>query len=189
MEMHGGVARDGWNPLGIRRKKLIKEGVAGTALITSFYVMDDESTFGLAQHEFTLEVRVDGREPYELQGLFRVPVKKIDRLLEGATVPVKVHPTEPDRVAIDWDQWDGTLGPGRADAGYTAGAGGSSSVASTGGGAVIPDATKAMMLNGWIDAVRAGGLNQAEFEQALNDAVKSGMITEADAQTARGQVT
>ena len=186
MEMHGGVARDGWNPLGIRRKKLLKDGVPASALVKSFYEMDEASTIGNAQHEFTLEVRVPQQPPYDLQGLFSIPAKLVDSVDAGAIVPVKVHPSEPDRVAIDWDGWSGErdesfVSEHRGDADQ------SSAMTVGAGMASVPDNVKSMMLNGWIDARRAGGLNEKDFNQALVDAVTSGMITEADAETARQQ--
>ena len=106
MPMHSGVARDGWLGLGVGYKKLLKNCTPTTALVKSFYEMDEASTFGNAQHEFTLEVRVDGQAPYELQGLFRIPVKLIGSVGPGTVVPVKVHPSDPNKVAVDWGSWD-----------------------------------------------------------------------------------
>lgn len=104
MAVQGGVTRDGWNPLGIRRSKLLKDGIDGIALVKRFSMfVDDEGGTG---YQFKLEVRVEGQEPYELGGLFRTPSNLVERIRPGAVVPVKVHPSEPRRVAIDWDRWD-----------------------------------------------------------------------------------
>ena len=106
MAAHGGVARDGWYFIGIGYKKLLNKGTPAVALVKSFYEMDEASTSGNAQHDFTLEVRVDGRDPYELQGLFRIPAKLVGRVGPGTLLPAKVHPSDPKKVAIDWDRWD-----------------------------------------------------------------------------------
>jgi hypothetical protein len=184
--MHGGVARDGWHAIGLGYKKLLKQGTPATALVKSFYVMDDESTIGNAQHEFTLEVRVDGQAPYDLQGLFRIPVKLIGEVGAGIVVPVKVHPSDPKKVAIDWKSWDASAprehvegAPDEVELG--------NAVVSAGESA-MPAETRKMMNDGWVAATRSGGLSREEFDQAVNDAVTAGMLTEADAEGARQQL-
>jgi hypothetical protein len=109
MEVQGGMRRDGWNPLGIRRKKLLKEGIDGTALVKLFSMFEDDEGM---QYQFKLEVRIEGREPYELGGLFHTPGNLAGRVRSGAVVPVKAHPSEPKRVAIDWDRWDASTWEG-----------------------------------------------------------------------------
>jgi hypothetical protein len=104
--MPGGVARDGWYPIGIGRTKLLREGVAATAELEQIVSMDDENSFGNAQYDVTINVRPAGGQPYDVQGLFRVPVRLLSRIDPPLTVPVKVHPTKPKRVAIDWDAWE-----------------------------------------------------------------------------------
>ena len=109
--MPGGVARDGWYMIGIGKKKLLRDGVAGSAVIKSFYTMDEASNIGNAQHDFTLEITVPGQAPYELQGLFRIPVRLIPVVDVGTTVPVKVHPSNPKKAVIDWEAWEATRQP------------------------------------------------------------------------------
>jgi hypothetical protein len=106
MPVSGGVARDGWYMIGIGKKKLLRDGVPGTAVIKDFTWMGEASNVGNAQHDFTLEITLDGKPPYELQGLFRIPVRLIERVTVGMTVPVKVRPDNPKKAAIDWDAWE-----------------------------------------------------------------------------------
>ncbi|MEX0663333.1 MAG: hypothetical protein WD598_01030 [Acidimicrobiia bacterium] len=191
MEMHGGVARDGWNALGMGYKKLLKSGTPATALVKSFYEMDEASTFGKAQHEFTLEVRVDGQAPYDLQGLFRIPVKLIGSVGPGTVVPVKVHPSDPKKAAIDWDSWDASApteqvddAPGDVPAGDAVmGATTQETVHNA-----MPEANRNMMVNAWISATQSGAMSAAELDSALNDAVSAGMLTPEEADAARAQL-
>ncbi|MEX2267058.1 MAG: hypothetical protein WEA75_00080 [Acidimicrobiia bacterium] len=191
MEMHGGVARDGWSALGLGYKKLLKKGTPATALVKSFYEMDEASTFGNAQHEFTLEVRVDGQAPYDLQGLFRIPVKLIGSVGPGTVVPVKVHPSDPKKAAIDWDSWDASApteqvddAPGDVPAGDAVmGATTQETVHNA-----MPEANRNMMVNAWISATQSGAMSAAELDSALNDAVSAGMLTPEEADAARAQL-
>jgi hypothetical protein len=105
MPTSGGVARDGWYAIGLGKKKLLRDGVAGTATVVHFKEMDEASNVGNAQHDFKLQITVPGQEPYELQGLFRIPAKLVGTVGQGDVLPVKVHPTNPKKAAIDWELW------------------------------------------------------------------------------------
>lgn len=100
--MPGGMARDGWYPAGLGRGKLLRAGVIGEATVKNFQVMPAQDGHPGTQNDFTLEIRVPGGAPYELQGLFRIPVELISSVGTGAVVPVRVHPSKPTRAAIDW---------------------------------------------------------------------------------------
>ena len=100
--MPGGMARDGWYPAGLGRGKLLSAGVIGEATVKNFQVMPSEDGRLGKQNDFTLEIRVSGSAPYELQGLFRIPVELIGSVGVGTVVPVRVHPSKPARAAIDW---------------------------------------------------------------------------------------
>jgi hypothetical protein len=107
--MPGGWQRDGWWPAGIGRGKLLRKGVPGTAAIKKF-----EKLWGEGEHnqaDMTLEVRLEGREPYDVQGCFSfedaVPAVQGTpngaRILDpGSVVAVRVHPRKRKKVAIDW---------------------------------------------------------------------------------------
>ena len=191
MEMHGGVARDGWHAIGMGYKKLLNSGTPATALVKSFYEMDEASTFGNAQHEFTIEVRVDGQAPYDLQGLFRIPVKLIGSVGPGTVVPVKVHPSDPKKVAIDWGSWDASAptenvegAPGDLDMGNARMGASTQETAYD----AMPAASRNLMVTGWVTAARSGALSREAFDTAINDAVSAGMLNEADAAAARAEL-
>ena len=108
MPTSGGLARDGWYFIGIGKKKLLRDGVPGTAKVVDFTEMDEASNFGNAQHDFTLLITVEGQQPYELQGLFMIPARLVEAMQAGTVLPVKVHPNDPKKAAIDWDAWEDT---------------------------------------------------------------------------------
>jgi hypothetical protein len=182
--MPGGVARDGWYPIGIGKRKLLRDGVPGEATVKHFYDMGDgeSSNIGNVQYDFALEIRVPGREPYELQGLFRIPVKLVNAVGTGSIVPVKVHPSDPKRAVIDWEHFDPSMSPNLANDAPTA-----EEIRGQVHDA-MPDATRTMMLDGWVQATQAGGLSKAEFDKTLTDAVSSGMVTQAEADAARAKL-
>jgi hypothetical protein len=179
--MQGGVARDGWYPLGLGKRKLLSDGVAGEATVLHFYEMDEASNVGNAQHDFKIEIRVPGREPYELQGLFRIPVKLIDFVGPGTVVPVKVHPSDPKRAVFDWEHFEPSTATGAYEAPSRESIRGQVHDA-------MPDATRTMMLDGWVQATKAGGLSRSDFDQTLADAVESGMVTQEEADAARAKL-
>ncbi len=106
MGMSGGMARDGWYMIGLGKKKLLRDGVPATATVVHFKEMDEASNVGNAQHDFKLTITVPGQEPYELQGLFRIPARLVGDVGPGDTVPVKVHPNDPKKAAIDWAAYE-----------------------------------------------------------------------------------
>ena len=88
----------------------------------------DVSDYGVGRHALRLQVRLPGREPYEVEGRFRVPKevqfgKRAPFLLRplmkrspipvGITLPVSVDPANPDEVTVDWE---GFLAAGGRDA-------------------------------------------------------------------------
>ncbi len=101
MESSGGMTRDGWYGMGVGNKKLLRDGVATQAVIQKSKSMSED-----ARYDVTLEVTPPGGgAPYEVQGLFRMADDLFREAKPGVTVPVKVHPSKPKRVAIDWDTW------------------------------------------------------------------------------------
>lgn len=179
MERGGGVGRDGWYPLGAGRRKLLKKGKPGQAVIKRVYWMSDhgnesiQSTIGAGneRHDLTLEVHVDGRDPYEVQGLFRVPVRRFDVVAPGLTVPVKVHPSKPDRVAVDWDALVVPEAPTAEDHRKTA--------------HDAMGASRNMMVDGWVRAAKVGAMTREQFDEAIDGAVAGGLVTAAEADEAR----
>src|SRR4051812_19258681 len=86
----------------------------------------DVSDFGVGRHVFRLQVRLPGRDAYEVSGHFKVPPEvqfgkkrsmvlrpfvKRHRIPVGLKLPVDVDPARSDDVAIDWDAQMGDVTP------------------------------------------------------------------------------
>ena len=85
------------NPL--THRKILKRGKPGRATIVTRGALDRGATsFNLPM---TLQVFVDGITPFEVEDQWMVKAK--DTVALDGSIPIKVDPDEPDRVAIDWE--------------------------------------------------------------------------------------
>jgi hypothetical protein len=86
------------NPFTHRR--ILKDGTPGRATIVAASVpARGASMFNMAM---TLQVYVEGKTPYEVEGQWMVKASDTEAL--SGSIPVKVDLEEPDKVAIDWDE-------------------------------------------------------------------------------------
>lgn len=80
-------------------RKILKKGLPGTGTIVSMSMPDGgASSQNIAM---TLQIRVEGMSPYEVQDQWMVSSKHTIGF--GMELPVKVDPEKPQKVAIDWD--------------------------------------------------------------------------------------
>jgi hypothetical protein len=83
-------------------RRVLSTGIPGSATITGLtqtgMFMNENP-----QVEMGLMVQVPGRPPYEAKRKQFVPLILLGRLSGGAPLPVKVDPTDPANVEIDWD--------------------------------------------------------------------------------------
>jgi putative oligomerization/nucleic acid binding protein len=80
-------------------RKVLRKGVSGTGTIVA---MSDRSPGASSQNvAMTLQIRVEGMSPYEVEDQW--PVSAGQTLGLGMELPVKVDRDKPQRVAIDWD--------------------------------------------------------------------------------------
>ena len=171
-----------------RRKKndLTETGLQGTAVVKDVgepqYPHTDEdnvhlSDFGLGSTLFPLqlEVTVDGRAPYTVNDTFRVPTK-VTNWDVGTTVPVYVDPADQNKIELNWDQF---IASGANEVpGWTA------EQAHAG----LPDASRQMMVTGWVAAANGGQMSRKDFDKAIADAVEGGLLTAAEAEAATAQL-
>jgi hypothetical protein len=84
---------------------LMANGLLGRGVVASFQLTGTAVTVGVEEHrvcELTLQVFLDGREPYVAQVRQRIPEYLIGQLGQGgAAVAVRVSPTDPSQVAVD----------------------------------------------------------------------------------------
>jgi hypothetical protein len=80
-------------------RRILEKGTPGRATIVAASVpARGASMFNMAM---TLQVFVEGRTPYEVEGQWMVKASDTEAL--HGSIPVKVDPDESDKVAIDWD--------------------------------------------------------------------------------------
>lgn len=80
-------------------RKVLRKGVPGTGTIIA---MSDRDSGSSSQNvAMTLQVRVEGMTPYEVEDQWMVSARQT--LGFGMELPVRVDREKPQRVAIDWD--------------------------------------------------------------------------------------
>lgn len=84
--------------------ELLRIGDSATAVIVESQPLGMKSPSGLDVYAFVLTVVMEGRDPYRVTVGNPLPPAGLPLLFPGSKVPVKVHPSESDRVVIDWDQ-------------------------------------------------------------------------------------
>ena len=52
--------------------------------------------------DIDLEVHVSGRQPYRVNNMYMVPAGA--NIGQGVTLPIKVDPNDPSKIAIDWER-------------------------------------------------------------------------------------
>lgn len=90
------------------RARLMTAGVDGRATILSMGVPPHAAR--LYNLTIDLEIAISGRDPYRVANQYMVPGWA--RLTVGATLPVKVDPADPAKIAIDWESMPKPPEPG-----------------------------------------------------------------------------
>jgi hypothetical protein len=91
------VAREGGGAA-----EVLARGVPVRAVIVATQPMGMKNPEGLDIHAFILTVLQDGQAPRQTKVGNPVPPEAVPLLFNGANVPAKVLPEEPDGVVIDW---------------------------------------------------------------------------------------
>lgn len=155
----------------------------------------DFNILGSRKYRFALEVRLPDRDPYRVEGVFKVPKRaentgllETGALQPGIELPVRVHPGDDEAVEIDWDAY--RAAPGRKQAHRAA--------RESRQHALMKEQlernpklqskqweTNRGVVQAWAGAVKAGNLSREEFEQSVRIQVDSGRMDPADADAAR----
>lgn len=162
----------------------------------------DVSDFGVGRHTLRLEVRLPGREPYEVEGRFKVPPKvqfgrrapliarpllKRSPIPVGITLPVTADPAKPDDVTIDWDGF--LAAGGRDEMKRLSEAEGVDKLQRT-----YPEQTAQMRANAqrelpvWVTYVQGGTMSRKDFDKNVDAYVKLGYLEPAEADAARARL-
>src|SRR5688500_19152281 len=150
---------------------------------------------GTHAYWLTLEVRIPGREPYEVSGQFDVPKKAenisffdtANALKPGIELPVRVDANDGAKVAVDWDRFLASTGR-KQQVKAAKEAGQRANVAQQ--VAKNPKMQAKMWANnrqaaaGGTNAVRAGQMSREDFERTVSQTVESRRMDQADARAA-----
>jgi len=173
-----------------RSKDLERQGLRGTAVVQSrrwdSTAGDDELIDTLlirsASHKIDLEVHVDGRAPYRVQGTFKVP-RKFWKIARGVELPVLVDPERAERIMIDWDGFE---------------AAGGKQIVEDLGDQYRRDAVRDVLsqdpvqresarttVETWLGEVRAGRMSREDFGGYVDENVDSGLLTAEEGAAAK----
>ena len=141
------------------RAQILTDGIPGQGVIVAHGTPERGAQwFNL---DIDMEIHVSGRQPYRVNNQYMVPAGAT--LGQGVTLPVKVDPNDPAKIAIDWEA--ARTAPQRGDVRPVGGSGFSPAPAAppepepTGGGDQIAELERLAKLRD------SGALTDAEFEQ------------------------
>jgi hypothetical protein len=81
------------------RSQILASGIPGQGVIVAHGTPERGAQwFNL---DIDLEVHVSGRQPYRVNNMYMVPAGAT--LGQGVTLPIKVDPNDPSKIAIDWE--------------------------------------------------------------------------------------
>src|ERR687897_3581985 len=106
-----------------------------------------------------MEIHVSGRQPYRVNNMYMVPAGAT--IGQGVTLPIKVDPNDPAKVAIDWNS--AQQAPARGEVRPTSGGGGFTPAPASSGGSAGGDPVAE--LERLAKLRDSGALTEAEFEQ------------------------
>ncbi len=138
------------------RSQLLANGIAGQGVIVAHGTPERGAQwFNL---DIDMEVHVSGRQPYRVNNQYMVPAGVT--LGQGVSLPIKVDPNDPAKIAIDWDSAQSA--PQRGEVRPVGGSGFVPAPASSspaGGGDHVAELERLAKLRD------SGALTDAEFEQ------------------------
>jgi hypothetical protein len=142
------------------RQEILANGIPGQGVIVSHGVPERGAQwFNL---DIDLEVHVSGRQPYRVNNQYLVPAGAT--IGQGVSLPIKVDPDDPAKIAIDWDS--AQRPPGRGEVRPVGGSGfapapapAAAASGSEGGDDQLAELERLAKLRD------SGALTDAEFEQ------------------------
>jgi Short C-terminal domain len=136
------------------REQILATGLPGQGVVVAHGTPERGAQW--FKMDIDLEVHVRGRRPYRVNNMSMVPAGAT--IGEGVTVPIKVDPNDPSKIAIDWDSTE--RAPARGEVRSVGGSGFAAAPApSTGSDAHIAELERLAKLRD------SGTLTDAEFEQ------------------------
>jgi len=81
------------------RAQILADGIPGQGVIVAHGTPERAAQW--FNMDIDLEVHVSGRQPYRVNNMYMVPAGAT--IGQGVTLPIKVDPNDPSKIAIDWD--------------------------------------------------------------------------------------
>ena len=137
------------------RAQILQNGIAGQGVIVAHGTPERGAQW--FNMDIDLEVHVSGRQPYRVNNMYMVPAGAT--IGQGVTLPIKVDPNDPAKIAIDWDS--AQRPPDRGEVRSAGGSGFTPAPAppQEGGGDSLAELERLAKLHD------SGALTDAEFEQ------------------------
>lgn len=85
------------------KKRLLAEGVAGTAKVISSVPTGQSDSEGRPMYSMMLQIEVEGHPPMQGPAVVGVPPERAELLEVGDTVPIKADTNNPSVMAVDWE--------------------------------------------------------------------------------------
>jgi hypothetical protein len=175
-----------------RKRKVGAAGIPGTARVVDVDTSDfwrttpNNDHFHLAEiglghvvNRLTLEITLnDGRDAYQVTDDFKVPTKFDSHVVLDTRLPVFADPDDPTIVEVNWYAFEAEGGNPPPDAAVT-----KARLHDE-----FPDASRTAMIEGWVTAVQMGGMTSAQFDDAIDGALKGGLLDADEADAARRRV-
>jgi hypothetical protein len=136
------------------RSQILAEGIQGQGVIVAHGTPERGAQW--FNMDIDLEVHVSGRSPYRVNNMYMVPAGAT--IGQGVTLPIRVDPNDPAKIAIDWDA--AQIAPSRGEVRPVGGSGFTPAPApAPSGGDHIAELERLAKLRD------SGALTDAEFEQ------------------------
>lgn len=88
-----------------------KVGIPAKAVVRGFSMPSPSEKFAMC---VDLEIHAEGRDPYPVNYTYPTARQKAP-MTPGMEVPVKVHPEDPARIAVQWDALNGSIAASGGD--------------------------------------------------------------------------
>jgi hypothetical protein len=134
------------------RAQILADGLPGQGVVAHGTPERGAQWFNM---DIDLEVHVSDRRPYRVNNQYMIPAGAT--LGEGVTLPVRVDPNDPSKIAIDWES--AQRAPGRGEVRPVGDSGFTPAPAPPSGGDHISELERLAKLRD------SGALTDAEFEQ------------------------
>ena len=137
------------------RAQILQNGIAGQGVVVAHGTPERGAQW--FNMDIDLEVHVSGRQPYRVNNMYMVPAGAT--IGQGVTLPIKVDPNDPAKIAIDWDSAQRAPERGEVRSADGSGFTPAPAPAQEGGGDSVAELERLAKLRD------SGALTDAEFEQ------------------------